>query len=394
MSLKWNQTLIPLTHSIDGQAIELKKFQLDSGLMGPHLYLQSGVHGAELQGHLVIQELIRQLPDLLQKGSVTCIPCANPIGLNHKIGEFTAGRYHPVSRENWNRHYLELPSKGTKDIWNWESILPKMQEDDWVQIFRDYCIETLKQKLETEKDQYALSLPKKLAWILQLEALRSDLMLDLHTGPLSTRYIYAAEFSTLKSIDLGFDYTIVIPPEFGGAMDEACFMPWVHLRDKLAEKGQEIEIPVESYTLELGNEEKICTASAINDLEGIFHFMMKRGMIAEEVLEQWTESVPFLELSEDRFEHSWASSLKEFVSYRAPESGLIEYLVNPGSFVETGRAIMEIHRPTQCLERKTKIIEAAKPGVVINVCQSAAVTEGMRLMDILQSPYQLQAKRY
>ena len=109
MSLKWNQTLIPLTHSIDGQAIELKKFQLDSGLKGPHLYLQSGVHGAELQGHLVIQELIRQLPELLQKGSVTCIPCANPMGLNHKIGEFTAGRYHPVSRENWNRHYLELP---------------------------------------------------------------------------------------------------------------------------------------------------------------------------------------------------------------------------------------------------------------------------------------------
>tara|TARA_Y100000589_G_scaffold42337_1_gene35516 strand:- start:1834 stop:3018 length:1185 start_codon:yes stop_codon:yes gene_type:complete len=390
---KWNKTFIPVTHSIDGQAIELKKFQFDSGLKGPHLYLQSGVHGAELQGNLVIQELIRQLPDLLQRGIVTCIPCANPIGLNHKIGEFTAGRYHPVSRENWNRNYLELPSKDTTDLWNWESILPMMQKNDWVQIFRNYCIETLRQKLEIEKDQYALSLSKKLAWILQLEALHSDFMLDLHTGPLSIPYLYAADFSAFKSIDLGFDYTIVIPAEFGGAMDEACFMPWVHLQDRLAERGQEIEIPVESYTLELGNQEKVCTSSAINTLKSIFHFMMKREMVTKEALQEWSDSVPFLQLCEDRFEYSWANTLDEFVSYRAPESGLIEYLVNPGSCVETGQAIMEIHRPTECLERRTKVVEAVKPGVVINICQSAAVTEGMRLMDILQTPYQLTAEQ-
>ena len=154
MSLNWNQTLIPLTHSVDGQAIELNKFELVSEQDGPRLYLQSGVHGAELQGHLVIQELIKQLPDLLHKGSVTCIPCANPIGLNHKIGEFTAGRYHPVSRENWNRNYLELPSARTKDIWNWESILSQMQQTNWVELFRNYCIEVLSQKLDSEKNKY------------------------------------------------------------------------------------------------------------------------------------------------------------------------------------------------------------------------------------------------
>ena len=119
-------------------------------------------------------------------------------------------------------------------------------------------------------------------------------MLDLHTGPRSTRYIYTADFTASKSVDLGFEYSIVIPPEFGGAMDEACFMPWVHLRDKLSEINQEIEIPVESYTLELGNEEKICTASAINDLAGIFHFMMKREMITQKNFEQWIKSVPYL----------------------------------------------------------------------------------------------------
>jgi len=391
VSLNWNQTLIPLTHSVDGQAIELNKFELVSEQDGPRLYLQSGVHGAELQGHLVIQELIKQLPDLLHKGSVTCIPCANPIGLNHKIGEFTAGRYHPVSRENWNRNYLELPSAGTKDIWNWESILSQMQQTNWVELFRNYCIEVLSQKLDSEKNKYSLSLAKKLAWTLQLEALKADLMLDLHTGPRSARYIYTADFTASKSVDLGFEYSIVIPPEFGGAMDEACFMPWVHLRDKLSEINQEIEIPVESYTLELGNEEKICTASAINDLAGIFHFMMKREMITQKNFEQWIKSVPFLESSEDRFAYSWASSLNEFISYRAPESGLVEYLVNPGNCVEAGQPILEIHRPTQCLGRKTKVIEAHNSGVVINVCQSAAITEGMRLIDILQNTYQLEA---
>ncbi len=393
MSLNWNQTLIPLTHSIDGQAIELNKFELVSEQDGPQLYLQSGVHGAELQGHLVIQELIKQLPDLLNKGSVTCIPCANPIGLNHKIGEFTAGRYHPVSRENWNRNYLELASKDTKDIWNWESILPQMERANWVELFRKYCLQILKQKLDSERTKYSLSLAKKLAWTLQLEALQADLMLDLHTGPQSTRYIYTADFAASKSIDLGFDYSIVIPPEFGGAMDEACFMPWVRLRDKLSDRGQEIEIPIESYTLELGNEETICTASAINDLAGIFHFMMKRGMIKKKSYEQWVQSVPFLESNEDRFSYSQAGSLDQFVSYRAPESGLVEYLVNPGSLVKAGQPIFEIHRPTQCLERNTKIIEARDSGVVINICQSSAVVEGMRLIDILQNTYQLESHK-
>ena len=393
MSLNWNQTRIPLTHTIDGRAIELNKFELVGEKDGPQLYLQSGVHGAELQGHLVIQELINQLPDLLNRGRVTCIPCANPMGLNHKIGEFTAGRYHPVSRENWNRNYLELASTDTKDIWNWESILPHMEQDNWVELFRNYCIQVLKQKLDSERNKYSLSLAKKLAWTLQLEALKADLMLDLHTGPQSTRYIYTADFAALKSIDLGFDYSIVIPPEFGGAMDEACFMPWVHLRDKLSQKNLDMEIPVESYTLELGNEEKVCTASAINDLAGIFHFMMKRGMIEKQAYEQWVESVPFLQPNEDRFAHSQAGKLDEFISYRAPESGLVEYLVNPGCHVEAGQAIFEIHRPTQCLNRKARIIEARQSGVVINICQSSAVTEGMRLIDILQNTYQLEPNK-
>lgn len=391
MISSWSKFQIPLTHSIDGQPIELTKFTLDSGIQGPHLYLQSGVHGAELQGHIVIQELIRHAPALLSKGKITCIPCANPIGMNHKIGESTAGRFHPVSRENWNRNYLEIPSLEIVDMWDWDTVLEMIKQPDGMNSFRNYCIRILHDKLENQKHKYQLSMPQKLAWILQLEAFQADLVLDLHTGPKSARYIYSADFCVKKSIDLGFDYTLVIPAKFDGAMDEACFMPWVHLRDKLQELGQQIEIPIESYTLELGDEETVSTATAMNDLVGIFHFMMRRNMIDQQVLGQWINDVPFISLDADRFEASMASSLDQFISYRAPQSGLVEYLVQPGEHVDAGEPLFQIHRPSQCLESEICIVETMQSGVIINICTSSAVTEGMRLIDILQDPYSVTA---
>lgn len=391
MSFEWKTHLIPLTHSIDGQAVELHKFTLDSGKSGPHLYLQSGVHGAELQGHLVIQELIKHAPTLLDCGKITCIPCANPLGLNHKIGESTAGRFHPVSRENWNRNYLEIPSDEIKDLWNWEHILDQINHENWIHSFRQYCSDVLRKKLEIQKRTYQLSMAKKLAWTLQLEALQADLMLDLHTGPRATRYVYSVDFCKEKCVDLGLPHAIIIPPIFDGAMDEACFMPWVHLKNKLQEKGQQIDIPVESYTLELGDEETICTKSAINDLAGILHFMMRRGMILKQNLSAWLETIPFLEQDEDRFEANLASTLDQFTSYRAPQSGLIEYFVQPGELIEARQPLFQIHRPTDPLNHSIEIVESDQSGIVINICTSSAVTEGMRLIDILHNPFSIKA---
>lgn len=387
MSLNWLEEKLPLTTTIDGSSIDLQLYQLVAEKPGPHLYLQSGVHGAELQGHLVLIELLKSLPHLLNAGSVSCIPFANPLGLNNKSGEFTPGRYDPVSRENWNRNYLELPSKPIEELWNWDEIIQKVNapEDGWQDRYREICQRFLVEKLEFDRQNFNLSLARKLAYTLQLEAIPADYVLDLHTGPRATRYLYTSECMLEKSKDLGFPYSIVIPHEFDGAMDEAVLMPWIHLQKQLAKKGIEIEVPVESYTLELGDEEVVSRPDAVEDLSRIFHFMMKRSMIDQDVFEGWFkesfgESFP-------GYDHAalFAASLKSFRTYRCPLSGLVEYLVQPGEKVVEGQALFRVFEAKRPMDRDQFTVCSLNEGHVINVCMSSAVREGMRLVDVLET---------
>ena len=42
------------------------------------------------------------------EGNVTIVPIANPYGLNCKLGEYTLGRFDPVTGDNWNSNYVYL----------------------------------------------------------------------------------------------------------------------------------------------------------------------------------------------------------------------------------------------------------------------------------------------
>ncbi|MFM9746190.1 succinylglutamate desuccinylase/aspartoacylase family protein, partial [Streptomyces brasiliscabiei] len=52
-----------------------------------------------------IYQLLEQLKQLDLKGDITLVPYANPIGCNQKSGEFTLGRFDPITGTNWNRMY-------------------------------------------------------------------------------------------------------------------------------------------------------------------------------------------------------------------------------------------------------------------------------------------------
>ena len=73
--------------------------------LAPTVYIQANMHGAEVQGNAVIFQLLEILKNSQVDGDITLVPYANPVGCNHKNGEYTLGRFDPITGVNWNRMY-------------------------------------------------------------------------------------------------------------------------------------------------------------------------------------------------------------------------------------------------------------------------------------------------
>jgi len=64
-------------------------YQFDSGKAGPHVLITAGVHGDEYEPVLAAQELVEEMPPLLQHGKVTIVPVVNlsAYKLKNRCGE-------------------------------------------------------------------------------------------------------------------------------------------------------------------------------------------------------------------------------------------------------------------------------------------------------------------
>lgn len=340
-----------------GHDLDLTTCTIDSGRPGPHVHIQASVHGSELQGSLVIQQLKENLK--LIKGKVTLIPLANPLGTNNKISTFTQGRYHPGTMSNWNRLYVNVCEH--LDIPSW--VQENKTSDQLVAKFKETLKETFRQNFEQDQ-AYGIDSEKILVYHLQSLAASADIVLDLHTGPCATHYLYVPEHLQEAAQDLKLPFHLLIPPEFAGAMDEACFIPWFHFNNACKELGLSHH-PFEAYTVELGNEEVVCSEQAKSDFAMIMHFLSKRGLV-----EHHDFSGPVFQ-----------QKLESFKTYYAQSGGLIEYLQSPGDKVQKGDDLYKIHSPTH---GTTQTITAVHDAYIINHTPSAALMEGSIVYQVLE----------
>ncbi|MCJ8347040.1 succinylglutamate desuccinylase/aspartoacylase family protein, partial [bacterium] len=75
--MKVQKETITLKERTNGEHHKLTVFHLDSEQEGPHIYIQSSLHGAELQGNALIYHLIQYLKTHDFCGSITLNPMAN-----------------------------------------------------------------------------------------------------------------------------------------------------------------------------------------------------------------------------------------------------------------------------------------------------------------------------
>ena len=383
---------IPVNQLSNGQPLEIKKFDF-KGEEGIHVHIQASVHGAEVQGNPVIFELMRFFTKYPLKGSVTLIPLVNPLGSNTKSGTYTQGRFNPVTGDNWNRNFVNVvgfDNEVTKlDLAKFWDEYRNQNHREQVSAFKVAQKKALK-NIENHLKEYGISDNREMNIALQSYATDADIVLDLHTGPAATRYLYAGEYALKKMKDIPFPHTLIIPNEYGGAMDEASFFPWTELTRIAHEAGDSFVNPFESYTVELGSEEVISLEEAKLDTTRLLILLAKRSLFKEEsIAKEYPKQVDIINA-----EKKYACLLKNYATYYVQRGGLVEYLKTPGEHIKMGEDLYRIldFSPLQTIDDLESCIhsyKALKDAIVINHTPSASVTKGTIAYQVMEEYYEL-----
>ncbi|OKY26120.1 MULTISPECIES: succinylglutamate desuccinylase/aspartoacylase family protein [Thalassotalea] len=313
-----------------GAALTVPVYRLKGDSTAPSVYIQANMHGAEVQGNAVIFQLLELLRNTHVKGDITLVPYANPVGCNHKNGEYTLGRFDPITGVNWNRMYHFSP----------EMIKPFVREsigkdDKTIEAnFKALMIQSIEQKLN--HNIFGLTTGQRIAYQLQRLAHQADLVLDLHTGPISSKHLYCPEYAKESAKHFDIPHTLLIPNQFDGALDEATFCPWWHLQEAFAELGINFSISSaslnkESFTVELGSQEQIDLDVALEDAQSILSYLQYKGVIdaPEYQAKQMTR---------------YACMLKDYKAYYSPMGGMVDYLAEFGQPLPAGEPLARILR--------------------------------------------------
>ncbi len=313
-----------------GAALTVPVYRFKGQGSASSVYIQANMHGAEVQGNAVIFQLLELLRNLDINGDITLVPYANPVGCNHKNGEYTLGRFDPITGVNWNRMYHFDES----------IIKPFVQQcigKDDATIERDFkllMIEMIEQKLN--HNIYGLTTGQRIAYQLQRLAHQADLVLDLHTGPISSKHLYCPEYAKESAKYFDIPHTLLIPNVFDGALDEATFCPWWKLQQAFAELGIKFSITSErvnkeSFTVELGSQEQIDLDVALEDAKSILSYLQHKGVI---------ESSEFVPQAMTRY----ACYLKDYKAFYSPMGGMVDYLAEFGQPLAAGQPLARILR--------------------------------------------------
>jgi predicted deacylase len=369
--MNWNIDEHAIKELATGEVLNLKTYTAVGG-PGPHIHIQASVHGAELQGNAVILQLMDMLNDIKINGSITFIPLANPYATNNKHGTYTYGRYNPVTGHNWNRNYLDIIKSSDFDIEQFASNNKDLPWHELREVFKNKLNDIFDEHIDRLIQQKTLSENNKLNLLLQKLAAKSDGILDLHTGPVATRYLYSAEYEHDVSFYLKFKHILVMPDEFGGAMDEAAFMPWIHLSKALEKLGRDIKLDIESFTLEFGSEETFCMKNASKDVESIVNYLKYKGVI---------EGEP------DMIDSS-SCLLENYRTIYSPNGGLVDYHFEPGQRYLKGDILASFYNlknidPKNPILSSRSTVIAEENGIIINRCPSSSVHQGMELFQVM-----------
>jgi predicted deacylase len=214
------------------------------------------------------------------------------------------------------------------------------------------------------------------ALAIQRMAVDADLVLDLHTGDRAPRYLYSPEGSVAAARAFGLPFVLEVPARFGGALDEASFVPWQDLADAFRRLGRN-DVPrlVDGYTVELGSMNAFSLEAGREDARRIASALRHFGILDGE-----PEEPPV---------RIMACSTSDYRSMHAPVGGLVDLAVEPGTRVKAGDVVVRLVDPSRCRALPPRagdaVVEVRAPedGVVLLFHAFSSVPKGARLFSMM-----------
>lgn len=265
----------------------------------PSVYIQAALHANELPGTALLHFLCDRLRTADAQGAIlgdiTIVPQANPIGTAQwHFGELQ-GRFDLGSRTNFNR---EFPLIGLGE--------------------RDSLIDDLDRYPATER------LKRQLLHM----ALGADLVLDLHCDDESVQYAYIddAFWPEAKDLATALEMEVVFLADGeSSAFEEAVGHAWKHQN---AEKATRLPGRL-SVTVELRGTRDVYPDMARKDADGLWSFLVGRGIVAGER----ASATPF---------DGPAIPLDNIAMIRAPAAGTVLFNRTIGETVAAGDLLATI----------------------------------------------------
>lgn len=345
----------------NGLPLTIPVYRIKGDGSGPHVFIQANMHGAEVQGNAVIYQLLEQLKYLDLRADFTLVPYANPIGCNQKSGEFTLGRFDPITGTNWNRMYYDT----THLVDEFAAQHIHSSHDVVIKEFRQTLVNSLDDKLSGPA--YQLTTGQRIAYNLQRLAHHADIVLDLHTGPISSKHLYCPTYAKNSASYFNIEHVLLIDNGFAGALDEASFCPWWDLSHAFAKQGREFNVAIEAFTVELGSQEKIDLAAAKEDALSILSYLTYKETF---------NNAQYRPVTMTRY----ACHLDDYIAYYAPMGGMVEYLAPLGSHIKAGDPIANILRMERYLsETPLHTLTYDHDAIAILHFASASVNQGTEL---------------
>ncbi len=379
---KWERRDVVVRSNATGHELTAPVFVARGRQERPAAYLQANVHGGELQGNAAILALFDLLEREPLRGTVVLVPRVNPISANQQVGDYVAGVYDFLTGVNFNRGYLYLtgPSRSASaacyvDVDSFAAAHESSPIDEIREGFRE-ALKAALDAVEEETRTWGADSRLDFALAIQRLAVEADLVLDLHTGDRAPRYLYSPEGAVAAARAFGFPFVLEVPARFGGALDEASFVPWQDLSDAFRRLGR-TEVPrlVDGFTVELGSMNAFSLEAGREDARRIASALRHYG-----VLDGEPEEPP---------SRITACSIGDYRSLHAPVGGLVDLAVAPGTPVKAGDVVARLVDPSRCrtLPPRTAdaVVEVPAPedGVVLLFHAFSSVPKGARLFSMM-----------
>ena len=295
----------------------------------PKIYMQASIHANELPGAMLLHHLMPMLTKADRegriKGEIIVVPTVNPIGQSQLVGNHHLGRYDLLSRDNFNRNWLDLSAAVA------ERVGTKLGRDAAtnVDLIRKAALAALKAMNPVNELQ-----------TMRVEMLKlsidADIVLDLHCDMEAILHL----FTTAPDIkgaaqelaaELGVEATMYNVP-----FAEVLTFSGVNgaLWPRLAARFPDAAIPQACFssTVELRSQHDVSDKLGSSDASNLYRYLVRRGIVAGRA-----SPLPRLK--------SAPTPISGMDVGYCPVRGFIVYRLRPGARVKRGDVVCEIIDP-------------------------------------------------